>query len=422
MNRRKFNVALAGASLAAVATRAVAKSRARKPRVALYNTVGARLTHYDVDVEAATLTQRATLPLPSIIQYVWPHPTDRYLYASTSDAVPGALTVTGNVHRLCAVSVGRDGAVSMHGEPAVLSQRPINNSVDATGRYAFTCYSAPANLSVNTINADGTVGPQIAQAAKLDLGIFPHQIRALPSNRSVVMVTRGINANAKKPEYPGALKLFTFDQGQLAPLQSIAVGGKGGYGYGPRHLDFHPTQPWVYVALERENQLMMHHIVGDGFAPEPSFVKTTTSDTTSDPALTLAGAIHVHPRGHTVYVSNRASNTVPFNGKPVFAGGENSIAVFSIDPATGEPTLVQHIDPQGFHVRAFTIDPTGKLLVAATMLDMWVRDGEAVRHVPAALSVFRIGDDGRLTFVRKYDVETTDQDQQLWVRMMTLPV
>ena len=43
-----------------------------------------------------------------------------------------------------------------------------------------------------------------------------------------------------------------------------------------------------------------------------------------------------------------------------------------------------------------------------------VRDGDAVRHVPAALTVFRIGDDGRLTFVRKYDVETGGGKFQWW--------
>ena len=36
---------------------------------------------------------------------------------------------------------------------------------------------------------------------------------------------------------------------------------------------------------------------------------------------------------------------------------------------------------------------------------MLVRDGNDTRHVPAALSVFRISDDDRLQFVRKYDVE-----------------
>jgi len=89
----------------------------------------------------------------------------------------------------------------------------------------------------------------------------------------------------------------------------------------------------------------------------------------------------------------------------VYRGGENNIAVFSIDPNTGEPTLVQNADPQSFHVRTFSIDPSGRMMVAASIADMSVRDGNNVRHVPAALTVFRIGNDGKLTFVSKYDVE-----------------
>jgi 6-phosphogluconolactonase len=37
----------------------------------------------------------------------------------------------------------------------------------------------------------------------------------------------------------------------------------------------------------------------------------------------------------------------------------------------------------------------------------------------AGLMVFRIGDDGRLTFARKYDVDTGDR-QQFWSGMVTL--
>jgi len=386
----------------------------------LYQSVGDKLTQYGVDVEGATLRPRAFLTLPSAVQYVWPHPSHRYLYASTSDADAGTV---GKANRLCALRVGIDGALALHGEPAVLATRPVNNSIDASGSYAFTCYPNPANLTVHRINADGTVGSQVEQAAKLDFGIFAHQIRAIPGNRSVVMVTRGNNATPTKPEDPGALKLYNFHGGQLSPLATVQVGGRGGLGYGPRHLDFHPSQPWVYVALERQDQLHMHQRLGDSFAPQPTYIKSTTLGDYAGqlPQAVLAGAIHVHPHGHSVYVSNRASTTIDFNGHQVFRGGENNIAVFSINPTSGEPTAIQYADPQGFHVRAFSIDPSGRLLVAATMVDMFVHEGNDVRHVPAGLSVFRIAGDGRLTFVRKYDVELGGQ-QQFWVGMMALPV
>ena len=59
------------------------------PKVSLYANVGAELTHYDVDVEAATLTRRDTVSLPANVQYVWPHASRRFLYVATSDSSSG---------------------------------------------------------------------------------------------------------------------------------------------------------------------------------------------------------------------------------------------------------------------------------------------------------------------------------------------
>ncbi|HKA38358.1 MAG TPA: beta-propeller fold lactonase family protein [Burkholderiales bacterium] len=405
MDRRTFNTALMSAAATSFTGCATGGAGGGGSRTAFYQSVGDRLTHWDVDVDNAALTQRAGISLPSNVQYVWPHPSRKYLVVSTSDAASGNAPNPGKVHRLCAVRVDAGGALALHGEPAPLPQRPIHNSVDASGAYALTCYNNPSNLTVHRINADGTIDVLVQQSSKVDVGIFAHQILTMPGNRSAVLVTRGNRPTAKTAEDPGALKVYHFRDGQLSPLANLPVGGKGGLGYGPRHLDFHPAQPWMYVSVESQNQLHMHRVQGDSLAPEPAYNKTTTVGTYDINFPQAAGGIHVHPNGRTVYVSNRANATVDFQGKRVFRGGENNIAVFSINQSTGEPTLVQNADPQSFHIRTFSIDPGGRILVAASIVDMNVRDGDKVRHVPAALTVFRIGGDGKLTFVRKYDVE-----------------
>lgn len=402
MDRRAFNTAL----LSAAATSVIGSGTATAGgRTVFYQGVGDRLTQWDVDVDAATLTPRAFVTLPSNIQYVWPHPSRKYLYVSTSDAASGNAPNPGKVHRLCVLRIDADGAVSMHGEPEVLPQRPIHNSVESRGDYALTCYNNPSNLTVHRINSDGTVGAQVQQETKLDYGIFAHQILSMPGNNSVIMVTRGNRPESNKAEDPGALKIYNFKGGQLSPLANLPVGGNGGLGYGPRHLDFHPVKPWVYVSVKSQNELHMHRVEGDSLSSEPLFKKRSTVGTYDISFPQAAGGIHVHPNGRLVYVSNRANATVDFNGKKVFGGGENNIAVFSINAETGEPTLIQNEDPQSFHIRTFSIDPSGRIMVAASIVDMNVRDGDNVRHVPAALTVFRIGEDGKLTFARKYDVE-----------------
>jgi len=46
------------------------------------------------------------------------------------------------------------------------------------------------------------------------------------------------------------------------------------------------------------------------------------------------------------------------------------------------------------------------MLVVANLIELPVRDGDEVRIQPATLATYNIGDDGRLTFVKSYDVET----------------
>lgn len=104
----------------------------------------------------------------------------------------------------------------------------------------------------------------------------------------------------------------------------------------------------------------------------------------------------------------------------MFNGGENGIAVFALDERTGAPTRIQNEDSRGIHPRTFHLDPSGRLLVAANMTHRDVRDGDGVRHVPACLSVFRIGEDGRLAYVRKYEADVGGE-LMFWAGMVALP-
>jgi 6-phosphogluconolactonase len=389
---------------------------AREGLTALYRSVGEELHHFDVDVGAASLTRRGTVKVPAGVQYVWPHPSRHYLYVASSNRGSGT---TGDAHHLTALRVDTaTGALQPHGEPEPLPSRPIHMSLDRSGNYALTAYNLPSSVTVHRINGDGTIGALVKQPTPLDTGIYAHQILAAPDNRSVILVTRGNDPAGGKAEDPGALKVFRFDDGVLSNLVSVAPGE--GYGFGPRHLDFHPTQPWVYVARERENRLDVYRLDGERLSPAPLFVKDTLGKPRNSPGRQAAGTVHVHPNGRFVYVANRASATAPFEGQPVFQGGENTISVYSIDHSSGEPTMVQSVESRGYHVRTFALDPSARVLVTATIAPINVRQGSSIVSVPAGLSVFRVGDDGTLDFVRTYDVETSGKFQW-WMGMVGLP-
>jgi 6-phosphogluconolactonase (cycloisomerase 2 family) len=346
------------------------------------------------------LTRRASVALPANVQYAWPHASRRFLYVATSDSASG-MGPAGTNHHLTALRIDpASGALSPHGAPVALPHRPIHMATDVPSEYALVAFNNPPSLGVWRINPDGTPGQAVPQPGVTDPGIFPHQVLATPDNRLVILVARGFDAARGKPEEPGALKLFGWKDGQLTPTQSIEP--DGGFGFGPRHLDFHPTRPWIYVSLERQNEVAMFERDGDKLAATPKFRRTTLAEPGNIRSRPVVGTVHVHPNGRTVYVANRASDTVESGGRKLFKGGENSLAVYAIDQATGEPVLIQNADTHGIHPRTFHIDPSGRMLVVAHIMGLDLQDGSSV---PVRLTTFRIAADGTLTFAKSYDIE-----------------
>jgi 6-phosphogluconolactonase len=411
MDRRTFTMLLA----ASIAASRQSWGQGPKRNTVLYSSVGGDLTLYSMDIDDASLVKRNTVTLPANVQYAWPHPSKPYLYVVSSGGGPGVASNQNFAHAFRIDPA--TGGLTQHGQPQNLPSRPIHTSVDMKGEYLLTAYNDPSSLSVHHIYQDGTIGNRVNQPNQLDTGKYAHQIRTTPDNQQVIMVTRGNNAPGDNPVNPGSIKTYAFKRGVLTNLAAIQPGD--GMQFGPRHLDFHPTQPWVYVSIESQNKLYVYkREPATGLSREPMFIKETLSDPKS-PFRQGAGTIHVHPNGRFVYQANRASSTVDFEGRKVFAGGENSIAVFSINESTGEPTLIQNIDGHGIQLRTFAIDPSARMMVAASIQSLPVREGGIIKTLTAGLTVFRIGSDGKLTFARKYDVDVGSKTQ-FWSGMVTL--
>jgi 6-phosphogluconolactonase len=418
VNRRAFTALLAGAFAAGVRAPRTAWSQTMTGNAFFYVSRGATLVLYRLDVEAATLAERGVVTLPAKIQYAWPHPTVPFLYVASSDGGAASLGVKGDNHFLTALRIDpRTGASQVHGSSAALRARPIHVTVDRTGTYALTAHNDPSSVTVLRINADGTIGEEVKQATSLDGGIFAHQIRVTPANDAAILVCRGNDAAKGKPEDPGSLKVFTFKDGQLENRTSVAP--NGGYGFGPRHLDFHPRLPLVYVSRERENQLDVYRLTNGTLDPQPIFVRETLAEPGNVRSRQAACTVHVHPNGRYVYLANRAYDSVKIDGQDVFPGGENSIAVFAIDQTSGEPTLIQNEDVRGIYPRTFALDPSARMLVATNVEPRLAREGAGVKTVPANIATFHVGADGKLTFAKSYEVDTHGT-LQFWSGMVAL--
>jgi 6-phosphogluconolactonase len=412
---------LALAAALAFVPRGRSASKAGGPgRAALYAAAGAELIQFDADLDNATLTQRGSVQLPENIQEAWPHPSHKVLYVTWSTGATG-YTPPGqkSPHGMTAFRIDpATGALQQHGEPISLTERAVFMTSDIDGKHVLVAYPDPSAISVHAIKPDLTLGPPVAQKT-LDVGVYAHQVRVDPSNKAVILITRGNGPTPTKAEDPGAIKVFKYDRGVLTNEESVAPGG--GFDFQVRHLDFHPSGKWVYVTLERQDKLFVFQRSPDGtLGQTPLFRKDPLANPESKQRQAVS-SIHVHPNGRFVYVANRAGGTVEFEGKRVFAGGENSIAVFAINQETGEPTLIQNADTRGMGPRTFTLDATGRMLVVANQSSGLVRIDRAVSVVPACLSVFRVGSDGKLDFVRKYDIETGGARSLFWAGFVAPP-
>jgi len=413
MLSRRTVLSMAAASVAAPR---FASAQQGGQKVALYANVGPELTRYEVDVANAELIKKESVMLPASVQYAWPHASRRYLYVASSSSASG-YGPAGTEHHVTAFAVDpSSGALTPHGKPITLPTRPIHISADIPSEHLLVAFNNPSAVRVYRVNKDFTPGEELAQG-QIDAGIFAHQIRVTPDNKLAILVTRGNEGTPAKPEDPGALKVFEYKNGLLT--NEVSVAPDGGKNFGPRHLDFHPTKPWMYVSIETQNKMYTYKLDGGRVGPDIAFRADTLAQPNNIRARQAAGTVHVHPNGRFLYGANRAEATVEYQGQKVFKGGENSIVVYAIEQSTGEPKVIQHIETQKIHPRTFHIDPSGRMLVAQHNLPVNVRDGDAVKTVQAGLSVFKIGDDGKLTLARTYDIDVAGKTM-FWMGMVPL--
>jgi len=161
------------------------------------------------------------------------------------------------------------------------------------------------------------------------------------------------------------------------------------------HLDFHPTKPWMYVSIETQNKMYTPRWKPAGLSgilPRGTWRPTP-------PIASAAGTVHVHPNGGFC-MGRIVPRTRGFPGQEGVQGRRERIVVYSIDQST-RADAIQHIGPRSpsRHVSHPSKWPHAR---AQHNLPVDVRRRRGP-DIPAGLSVFRIGDDGKLAF----DASTT---------------
>ena len=358
-----------------------------------YAAIGTQFIHFKVDLTKTTLQRSGSIELGLNIQYVWRHPSLNIVYLVISNGGPGK---AGSQNQLVACDLGAtNGSIKRIINAVDLPHRPIHLSTDTAAKHLLIAYNNPCFISVHKIEKNGSIGSIVKQKINLDDGIFGHQVMVTPNGSQAILICRGYDPDNVQAERPGALKIFNYNDGKLFFKESIAP--NQGFGFGARHLDFHPNGRWVYLAVERQSELHLLHIKNGLINSTIVQNVSTLSKSIKSGVRQAVSAVHVHPSGNFVYISNRtyasnkhqADNAIPY--------GEDNIAVLKINEHTGKVTPIQHCDTNGSLPRTFSIDPSGQILIAANSenANKATKLGQ-VKQLPISLNLFIIGLDGRL--------------------------
>ncbi len=266
------------------------------------------------------------------------------------------LTINSNQNYLYSVNESDDGeVVSFRIDHATKELTRINSqtsqgrhpchmSLNREGTFLFVVNYTGGSVCLYPILADGSIeemsdfiqheghGPRTDRQESP----HPHSIFIDPSNQWILVPDLGLDT----------LFVYRLDTVQRKLMEHSRV--KLHPAAGPRHLTFHPTDPFVYVINELDSTVTV-------FSFDASLGELVALQTISTLPENFAGDstcadIHITPCGNFLYGSNR---------------GDDSLAVYRIDSSTGLLTLIEIVSTGGQTPRNFGISPDGKFLLAA---------------------------------------------------------
>jgi 6-phosphogluconolactonase len=217
-------------------------------------------------------------------------------------------------------------------------------SLDQAGQFALIANYDGGNVAVFRLNADGSLGDRTAFDQHTGRSADPlrqthayaHAIITDPANRFALVPDLGVDR----------LYVYRFDAatGTLAPNDPAFVAVPPGSG--PRHVRFHPNGRWVYLVNEMGSSIVAYD--WDAVAGRLAAKQTVSALPAGFKGTSACAELEVRPDGRFLYVTNR---------------GDDSIAVFAIDPADGRLALVQHVPSGGHTPRNFAFDPGARWLL-----------------------------------------------------------
>lgn len=217
-------------------------------------------------------------------------------------------------------------------------------SLSNGGKYLLVAYYVSGSVASYALNDEGEIGKCVSTvehkgaSVNADRQKSAHAHMIIPAPQGDLVYVTDLGTDEVRTYRLSA-------SGEFSEPVSVT---KVNPGYGPRHLVFHPQQPYVYVLAELTGHVLTYRY---------DSVKGITEKIDEDSILSAdfsgfnkSADIHITPDGKYLYASNR---------------GPNTIAVAKIDERSGTLEIKNQLNSGGEWPRAFEVDSSGKYLLVA---------------------------------------------------------
>jgi 6-phosphogluconolactonase len=266
-------------------------------------------------------------------------PSHKFLYAVNEGGRGGNMvsafamdTKTGSLTALNQVSSNGEG--------------PCHLAVDHSGRWLAVANYNNGTMALYPIHKDGRLGEAATVEKHEGSSVNPgrqrgphaHEVVFSPDNRFLLLADLGLDK----------IFVYRFDaaKGTLTPNDPAFAAVPPGTGV--RHMAFHPNGRLLYAIEEMGSSITaFHYDTASGVLHDFQNISTLPEGFKGQSS---GAEIAVNAQGTTVYASNR---------------GNDTIAVFHVDPVRFTISVVDHAPVLGKTPRHFALDPTGQYLLAA---------------------------------------------------------
>jgi 6-phosphogluconolactonase len=275
--------------------------------------------------------------------YLAVSPNQKFVYAvnENADTIPTANGGSVTAYAFDATN----GTLTEINRQSSAGKHPCYIDISKTGRWLAVGNYSSGTVSILPVEKNGSAGVP-AQVIQHN-GSGPNTARQKSAH-----VHASVFAGNDKLLYVPDLGIdkvvkYDFDEatGQLSPAVQPYLSVLPGSG--PRHIDCTKDNKYMYLIEELTGSVTVFL----NNQNQHTAIQTISAHPDGYTGKISSADIHISPDGKFLYCSNR--------------GESNTIAIFSIDKATGKLKLLGHQSTMGMVPRNFNFDPTGNFLLVA---------------------------------------------------------